>query len=110
MQTAERQQMMISGQFQAQMGENDTQSAASGKAIGERQQQGETATYHFVEHMSDMERAIGVQLLDLYPKIYDTERALHVMGDDGETPSGTLDRPLCQWPGDRGGSGSRQSG
>lgn len=84
MQNAERQMMMISGQFQAQMGENDTQSAASGKAISERQQQGDTATYHFVEHHNDMERAIGVQLLDLYPKIYDTRRALHVIGDDGE--------------------------
>jgi portal protein len=84
MKDAERQMMMISGQFQAQMGENDTQSAASGKAIGQRQQQGDTATFHFPEHMQDMYRFIGVQLLDLYPKIYDTKRALHVIGDDGE--------------------------
>ena len=84
MQDAERQMMMISGQFQAQMGENDTQSAASGKAIGERQKQGDTATYHFPEHMSDMKRFIGMQLLDLYPKIYDTKRALHDIGEDGE--------------------------
>src|SRR5208337_2433571 len=42
-QMAERHLMMISGQFQAQMGENDTQSAASGKAIGERQAQGDLA-------------------------------------------------------------------
>lgn len=84
MQNAERQMMMISGQFQAQMGENDTQSAASGKAIGERQQQGDTATYHFPEHQSDMFRFIGMQLLDLYPKIYDTKRTLHVIGTDGE--------------------------
>lgn len=84
MESAERQMMMISGQFQAQMGENDTQSAASGKAINERQEQGDTATYHFVEHRSDMLRFIGVQLLDLIPKIYDTERTLHILDDDGE--------------------------
>lgn len=84
MQTAERQMMMISGQFQAQMGENDTQSAASGVAINERKEQGDTATYHFIEHMGDMDRYIGVQLLDLIPKIYDTKRALHIEGDDGE--------------------------
>ena len=64
MQDAERQMMMISGQFQAQMGENDTQAAASGKAIGERQQQGDTATYHFPEHQGDMLRFIGVQLIE----------------------------------------------
>lgn len=84
MQDAERHMMMISGQFQAQMGENDTQSAASGKAIGERKEQGDTATYHFVEHRGDMFRAIGTQLLDLYPKIYDTKRVLHITGEDGE--------------------------
>ncbi len=82
--SAERQMMMISGQFQAQMGENDTQSAASGKAIGERQAQGDTATYHFPEHMNDMLRFVGVQLLDLYPKIYDTRRTLQITGEDGE--------------------------
>jgi len=81
---AERQMMMISGQWQAQLGENDTQSAASGKAINERQEQGDTATYHFPEHMGDMERYIGMQLLDLIPKIYDTKRTLHVLDDDGE--------------------------
>lgn len=83
MQDAERQLMMVSGQFQAQLGEEDQQSAASGKAINERQRQGDTATYHFVEHQSDMLRYIGVQLLDLIPKIYDTDRILHVLGEDG---------------------------
>lgn len=83
MQDAERQMMMVSGQFQAQLGEEDQQSAASGRAINERQRQGDTATYHFVEHQSDMLRFIGVQLLDLIPKIYDTERMLHVLGEDG---------------------------
>lgn len=66
------------------MGENDTQSAASGKAIGERKEQGDTATYHFPEHMSDMKRFIGVQLIDLIPKIYDTKRTLAIMDDKQE--------------------------
>lgn len=83
MQDSERQMMMVSGQYQAQMGEEDHQSATSGKAISERQRQGDTATYHFVEHQADMYRFIGVQLLDLIPKIYDTERELHVLGEDG---------------------------
>ena len=80
METAERQMMMISGQYQAQMGENDTQSAASGKAINERKEQGDTATYVFPEHMADCKRFAGKQLLDLIPKIYDTDRALQLMG------------------------------
>jgi hypothetical protein len=83
-QDAERHMMMVSGQFQAQLGENDTQSAASGKAINERQEQGDTATYHFPLHMGDMKQFIGVQLLDLIPKIYDSRRTLHVLDDLGE--------------------------
>lgn len=81
---AERHMMMVSGQFEAQLGEQDNQSAISGKAINERKEQGDTATYHFPEHMGDMERFIGVQLLDLIPKIYDTKRTLHVLDDAGE--------------------------
>lgn len=84
LQESDRWMMSISGQFQAQMGENDTQSAASGKAINERQQQGDTATYHFPEHASDMKRFIGVQLIDLIPKIYDTNRTLQVMDAEGK--------------------------
>ncbi len=80
---AEKQMMMASGQYQAQMGENEN--AKSGRAISERQRQGDTATYHFIEHQGDMYRNLGTQLLDLYPKIYDTERRLSdVLGDRGE--------------------------
>lgn len=84
MQDSERQMMMVSGQYQAQLGEEDQQSAASGRAINERQRQSETATYDFVEHQADMYRAIGIQLLDLIPKIYDTKRLLTVLDEKNE--------------------------
>jgi|HubBroStandDraft_2_1064218.scaffolds.fasta_scaffold00132_5 hypothetical protein len=83
-QTAERQMMMISGQWQQTTGQQDQQFPQSGRALQEGQQQGETATYHFPEHQSDMLRFIGVQLLDLIPKIYDTERTLHIMDEKNE--------------------------
>jgi hypothetical protein len=84
MATAERQMMMISGQYQSQIEEVDKRNPSSGAAINERKEQGDTATYHFVEHMGDMKRFIGVQLLDLIPKIYDTKRTLHIIDDAGE--------------------------
>ena len=84
MQNAERQMMMISGQWQSQLGQQDQQSANSGKAINARKMQSDTATYHFFEHQSDMLTLLGKQLLDLIPKIYDTERALQVIGEKGE--------------------------
>jgi hypothetical protein len=82
MQSAERWAMMVTGQFQAQMGENDQQSAASGRAINARQRQGDVATYHFTEHQYDMYRYLGKQLIGIYPKLYDTKRILHAEGED----------------------------
>jgi hypothetical protein len=85
MQAAERQMMMISGQWQSETGQHSNgMIPESGVAIGERKESGDIATYHFTEHMADMDRFIGVQLLDLFPKIYDTRRTLSVIGDDGE--------------------------
>ena len=82
MQDAERWNMMVTGQFQAQHGMEDVQSAASGKAINARLRQGNVATYHFTEHQYDMYRLLGKQLIDIYPKLYDTKRILHVEGED----------------------------
>lgn len=84
MQTAERHMMLVSGQTQQDPRQEAGQYPESGKAIGQRKEQGETATYHFAEHFSDMLRYIGVQLLDLIPKIYDTKRTLHILDDAGE--------------------------
>lgn len=84
-QDAERHMMMASGQFQSQLGQGDQgQTAISGKAIGQRQQQGDTATYHFAEHLADMDRHVGVQLLDLIPKVYDSKRTLQVLDEKGQ--------------------------
>lgn len=82
MSDAERWDMMVTGQWQAQKGMEDQQSAASGVAINARQRQGDTATYHFAEHQYDMYRYLGKQLIDIYPKLYDTKRVLHVEGED----------------------------
>jgi hypothetical protein len=82
MQDAERWAMMVTGQFQAQMGQEDVQSASSGKAINARQRQGNIATYHFTEHQYDMYRYLGKQLIGIYPKLYDTKRILHAEGED----------------------------
>jgi hypothetical protein len=82
-QNAERWMMMASGQYQEKLGEASKQTAESGKAINARQAQSDTTSYHFKEHQGDTLRALGIQVLDLIPKIYDTQRTLHVLGEDG---------------------------
>jgi hypothetical protein len=82
MQDAERWAMMVTGQYQSQMGQEDQQAAASGKAINARNRQGNIATQHFAEHQADMFRLLGKMLIGIYPKLYDTKRVLHIEGED----------------------------
>lgn len=79
---AERWGMMVTGQWQDQQGQQNQVGPESGKAINARQRQGNVATYHFTEHQYDMYRYLGMQLIDIYPKLYDTKRILHVEGED----------------------------
>lgn len=81
MQICENQMMMASGQYQSQFGQNEN--ATSGKAINERQRQGDNATYHFIDNLAVAIRFTGKILIDLIPKVYDTERVIRIMAKDG---------------------------
>jgi hypothetical protein len=74
MKIAQEEMMMVSGQYQAQMGENEN--AKSGVAINARQRQGDRATYHFIDNQAIAIRFTGKILIDLIPKIYDTKRVI----------------------------------
>lgn len=79
-QMSEADLMMVTGQYQAQMGENEN--AKSGKAISERQAQGDNVTYHFNDGIAMMIRHVGKMLVDLIPKVYDTPRLMKIMSED----------------------------
>lgn len=84
--------MMASGQYQSTFGENSNE--RSGKAINERQRQGENATYHFINALAVGIRYTGKIILDLLPHVYDTERALLVLGEDAKQTQVALDPNL----------------
>jgi hypothetical protein len=86
---AQNEMMMVTGQYQAQMGENEN--AKSGIAIGARQRQGDRATYHFTDGQSIGIRYTGKQLIDLIPKIYDTKRIIRIEAKDGSVINLTID-------------------
>lgn len=56
----------------------------SGVGIQRRQMQAQTANFHFVDNLSRSMRHVGRILVDLIPHIYDTERAIRVIGEDRE--------------------------
>ena len=80
--TASAQDMMfVSGQYQSMFGEPSNE--RSGKAINERQRQGETSTYHFIDNLAVAIRFTGKILIDLIPKVYDTPRIIRILAEDG---------------------------
>jgi hypothetical protein len=89
MQIAQNEMMMVSGQYQAQMGENEN--AKSGIAINQRQRQGDRATYHFPDGQAIGMRITGKQLIDLIPKIYTKKRIMRIEAKDGTILNLTID-------------------
>jgi hypothetical protein len=55
----------------------------SGRAIYARQQQGEIATFNYRDNMAKAVEYTMELLIDLIPNIYDTERELRILGQDG---------------------------
>jgi hypothetical protein len=52
-------------------------------AIAARQRQGDKATYHFIDNVARAIRYTGRIMVDLIPKVYDTERVVRIVGEDG---------------------------
>ena len=82
----------VSGQYAAQMGKLGNERSAS--TLAERQEQSDKATYHFKHNLAVGIRYTGKILLDIVPKIYDTERVVMIMGEDGMTQEVTIDPTL----------------
>jgi len=95
MKIAQEEMMMVSGQYQAQMGENEN--AKSGVAINARQRQGDRATYHFIDNQAIAIRFTGKILIDLIPKVYDTERVIRIEARDGSVMDVKID-PNAETP------------
>ena len=70
------------GQYDASLGMHSNE--RSGKAILARQKEGDTGTFHYMDNTARAVRYVTRQLIDIIPKIYDTERVARIIGDDGE--------------------------
>jgi len=77
------------GQYDASLGSQSNE--VSGRAILAREKQGDTGTYHFIDNLARAIRYATRQLVDLIPKIYDTQRIARIIGIDGETDQAMID-------------------
>ena len=71
------------GQYNASLGMGSNE--RSGRAILARQREGDVGTYHYGDNLTRAVRHVARQLVDLIPKIYDTQRIARIIGEDGET-------------------------
>jgi len=55
----------------------------SGKAIIARQREGDVGSYLYIDNFARAVKRTGSILVDLIPKVYDAERTIRVMGEDG---------------------------
>jgi len=77
------------GQYDSSLGA--TSNERSGKAILARERQTDTGTYHYVDNLARAIRYTTRQIVDLIPKIYDTQRVARIINLDGETSMVKID-------------------
>lgn len=73
--------------------------AVSGKAIMAHQKEGDVATFHYVDNLSRALHFMGVQLLDLFPHIYDTPRNEQAVAEDGTHRMVKINQPFVEGEG-----------
>lgn len=84
------------GIYDASLGSKSNET--SGIAIQRRNNQSQTSNFHFIDNLNRSIRHVGKIIVDLIPKIYDTERALRIIGEDGQESIVTVNAMFGQDP------------
>lgn len=82
------------GQYDASLGQKSNET--SGKAILARQQEGDTATFHYVDNLARAVRHTGRIILSMFPTVYDQQRVMRIVGEDGSEEFARLDPGMPQ--------------
>jgi len=89
MEVSQNEIMAVSGQQAAAMGKADNE--RTGAAIEGRQSRSDTATSHFMRNFGLALRFAGKIILDVVPHIYDVERVMRIMAENGNDSEVTID-------------------
>lgn len=71
----------VTGIYDASLGARSNET--SGRAIMARQREADVGTFDYVDNLTRAMKYQGEILIDLIPKVYDTERAIRILGEDG---------------------------
>lgn len=84
----------IIGIYDAALGARSNET--SGKAIIARQREADTGTFHFIDNMSRAIRMLGKIVIDLIPKVYNKERIVRILAEDGTPEQVQINREWLQ--------------
>lgn len=85
------------GIYDAALGNRSNET--SGVAIGARVEQGNQATFHFTDNLEHSLEHAGRIMLDMMPKVYDSQRTLRLMGEDGTETETEINAPSVSYDG-----------
>lgn len=71
------------GMYRANLGAPSNEK--SGVAIARRQRQGDIANFHYVDNLARSIEHLGRIVVDMIPRLYDTQRVASILGEDNET-------------------------
>lgn len=69
------------GMYDASIGNQGNET--SGRAIIARQREGDNATFAWIDNLARAIQHTGRILVDVIPKVYDTQRVVRILGEDG---------------------------
>lgn len=93
MQATEHDIQSALGMYNASVGAPSNEK--SGRAIMARQREADIATFHFIDNLSRAIRHVGRILVDMIPRIYDTQRIVRIIGEDGSVESAEFNPDLA---------------
>lgn len=67
--------------------------AISGKAILSRQREGDVGAFLYADNLARAVQHIGRVIVDAMPSVYDTQRVVRTLGEDGKTKFAALNQP-----------------
>lgn len=80
----------VTGIFDASLGAKGNET--SGKAINARKAQGEIANFNYMDNMGKGVKRTWEILVDLFPKVFDTEATIRILGADGKESYETVNK------------------
>ena len=93
-QLAENDIMQSMGIYQPSLGGESNET--SGRALLLRQKQSETGNFHYQDNLNRSIRQVGRIVVDMIPSIYDRQRVIRILGEDGTPKTVNVDPNLPQ--------------